>query len=266
MKRLFTVSILAAFILGAVLAAKHAGRHETENHLPDRPIVVAVIDQYPPISYVAENGERKGFEVELARDICRLMKIRCVLKPYPLGDITAALEEKKADVAFAGLRATPERMRTFVFSDAYNRSIPIFIMNHPSLIPFLEQDPKRLVIGVLENCIQHRRLVKDYAETGVRIKTYAKYEDIAKALHKGDINMMLTDGVSGFALLKTPLGKSLRIAGNYPFIDTTLTDSRIAVHKDHKDWIDSINLALVRLHASGRYQELYMKYFPYINY
>lgn len=265
MKRLFTVSLLAALIVGAVLAAKHAGMHETES-LPDRPIVVAVIDQYPPVSYVAENGERTGYDVELGHDICRLMKIRCTFRPYPLGDILPALEEKKVDIAMAGIRATAERMRTFAFSDVCLRAVPFFITNHPSLIPFIKQDPKHLVIGVMENSLQHQRLVRDYGEAGVVIKTYAEYEDIPKALHEGDINMMFTDGISGFALLKSPLGRDLRIAGNYPFIDSELTDSRIVVSIEHKDWIDLINLALIRLQASGRFQELSLKYFPYINY
>ena len=265
MKRLFTVTILAAVVAAGVMLAKHAGTHEPES-LPDRPIVVAVIDQYPPFSYVAENGERTGYDVDLGHDICRLMKVQCVFKAYPMGDIPAILEEKKADVAIAGLRASPERMRTFAFSDAYYRSLPFFITKHPSLIPFIEQDPKRLVIGVMENGLQYQHLVRDYAEAGIGIKTYAKYEDIAAALHAGEINMMLTDGLSGFALLKSPLGQDLRIAGNYPFVDSALADSRIAVSIEHKDWIDPINLALIRLQASGRYQELSLKYFPYINY
>ena len=265
MKRLFTVSVLAAIVAAAVLAFKHAGTRETDS-LPDRPIVVAVIDQYLPFSYVAENGERTGYDVDLGHDICRLLKVRCVFKAYPQGEIAALLDAKKVDVAIAGLRASPERIRTFAFSDAYYRSLPFFITKYRSLIPFIEQHPKRLVIGVMENGLQHQRLVRDYAEAGVGIRTYAKYEDIAQALHKGDINMMLTDGLSGYALLKSPLGRDFLIAGNYPFVDSALTDSRIAVAIEHKDWIDRINLALVRLQASGRYQELSLKYFPYINY
>ena len=266
MKRLFTVGILAAVVVAGVLSTTYFGTRNTHETLPDSPIVVAVIDQYPPFSYVAENGERMGYDFDLGHDICRMMKVRCVFKPFPLGDIRALLEDNKVDVAIAGLRASPERMRTFAFSDAYYRSLPFFITNHSSLIPFIEQDPRRLVIGVMEKSMQYKRLMSDYAEAGIKIKTYAKYEDIPKALHEGDINMMFTDGLSGYALLKSPLGRDLRIAGNYPFVDSALTDSRIAVSIEHKDWIDRINLALIRLQASGRYQELSLKYFPYINY
>ena len=39
---------------------------------------VGLTDEYPPLSYVDANGQRRGFEFDLAADLCRRLGRTCV--------------------------------------------------------------------------------------------------------------------------------------------------------------------------------------------
>jgi len=127
-------------------------------------------------------------------------------------------------------------------------------------------DANRLVIGVQQNTLQQRLVENDFHYQHAKILTYTSYSEIVAALKKGTINVMLTEGLPGYALLKSPEGRELMIAGNYPSIDASLTDACIAVHLDNRSLIPLINEALIQLQANGVYQRLLMRYFPDMNY
>lgn len=267
MKKRFVISALAALAAAATIAVLMHGSYSPSQ--PSQPLTLKVVvsDNYYPYGYIStKTGERVGFDVEMSRAICEQMKAECRYEYLSLAQILNKLRTGEADMGVADLGKSPERSKYLAYSDTYNRSLSFFITNDPALAPVSAVDPKKLRIGVLLDSLQHRRLVKDYAALGATICPFAEHPDIPAALKKGDINMWLTDGLPGYAVLKDPANKDLHIAGNYPFNDSDITESHIVVPLEKKQLIPMINEALLKLKASGRYQELSQKYFPSIHY
>lgn len=229
-------------------------------------LTIAITANYYPFSYISETGERTGFNLELARGICSHMKAKCAIVPMRHEDVLRSLKDKTVDIAIAGLSSTPERRKYLAFSEEYYRSMSIFITNDLSLEPIEKADKTKLRIGVIRDSLQHRRLQKDYGTTGITIVPFETHPEIYKAIETGEINVMLTEGLPAYALLKSPEGQHLHIAGNYPDNGSSLSEGRIAVNIDNRNLMIYINEALIHMQTTGRYQELTMKYFPAINY
>ena len=267
MQKRFVIFGLAAVAAAASLAGLMHGSLSPSESTAPLTLRVVVSDNYYPYGYISkETGERVGFDVEMANAICAQMKADCRYEYLELDSILKKLRTGEADMGVTDLGKSSERSKFLAYSDTYNRSLSFFITNDPGLAPVSKVDPKKLCIGVLQDSLQHRRLERDYAGLGATIRPFAKHPDIPEALKKGEINMWLTDGLPGYAVLKQPEYKDLHIAGNYPFNDPDITQSHIVVPLEKKHLIPMINEALLKLKASGRYQELSHKYFPSIHY
>ena len=268
MQKRFVIFGLAALAAISVLAYPLVDTMRSpDTSSPPGLLKVAVSDDYYPFGYISRTtGERMGFDVEMAKALCKQMKTECKYEYLPLNLILKKLRAREVDMAVADLGKSPERAKFLAFSDPYNRSLSFFITNVPELAHVSQVDPKKLRIGVLYDSLQHQRLMRDYASQGASIHAFRNHPDIVTALKKGDVNMWLTDGLPGYAVLKDPAHKDLHIAGNYPYNDPDITESRIVVPLDKKFMIPHINEALLQLKARGRYQELLHKYFPSIHY
>ena len=212
-----------AFAATAVVAYMYLkNRESSEFPLRDRPLKVAVLNDYRPFSYIdARTGERTGFEFDLANSLCEVLKARCTIVPTPFTEVISSLRNKKVNVAVVGLGASKDRREFLAFSETYLRSLLFFITKDPELVPIQDTDIGALVVGVWRNTLQHKRLARDFADTGLEVKTYLSNRDVIEGLRKGEVNMVLVDGVYGYALLKSHIGKEFLIAGNYPVVDSS---------------------------------------------
>lgn len=109
-------------------------------------------------------------------------------------------------------------------------------------------------------------VTKDYAPLGSVVKRYKTYDESVVALRNNEVNVILSDGLPGYALLKSSKGEGLFIGGNYAQYLDYITEAKIAVRLKDAEMIECINRALMDLQASGKYQELSLKHFPYMNY
>lgn len=76
-------------------------------------------DDFPPFNFVDATGKLTGFNVELARAICRRLATTCTIQVRPFPLLVDALVENRADAAIAGVRDTP-RLRRFVgYTESY---------------------------------------------------------------------------------------------------------------------------------------------------
>ena len=66
---------------------------------------VATEGAYPPFNYL-ENGELKGFDVDIAKAICARMQYECTLEAVPWSRIIEGLERKDYDLVIASMAFT----------------------------------------------------------------------------------------------------------------------------------------------------------------
>ena len=74
---------------------------------------------YPPWNDTDPSGALVGFEIDLANELCAILKHECVIVPQDWDGMIPALLMRKFDVIMAGMSITPEREKTITFSQGY---------------------------------------------------------------------------------------------------------------------------------------------------
>ena len=74
---------------------------------------------YPPWNSKDASGNLIGFEVDLAKELCAIMKHDCTIVEQDWDGMIPGLIMRKYDAIMAGMSITDERMKTINFSQGY---------------------------------------------------------------------------------------------------------------------------------------------------
>jgi polar amino acid transport system substrate-binding protein len=85
----------------------------------DKIFVNGIDPHFPPFTYIDENGNPGGFDVEALNWIAREMGFQVRHQPKEWSDIEAALHTREIDLIASGLIATRERSRQMAFTIPY---------------------------------------------------------------------------------------------------------------------------------------------------
>ncbi len=232
---------------------------------PQAPLRIGVIDNHAPFSYM-DGNERRGFDVEVAQAICARMKRECTFVPLHFTLLLPSLSHHDVDAVVAGFKETEQRAHEYLFSSPYYRSRSFFITDDKRITDVSPINSHDMRIGCVMNSAQDLHLKKVYTPFGAKIVSYDTYEDLLAALRAGSIDVFLTDGLTGYALLRQKNARDLYIAD---FFHTSggafVTKARIAVDKNRPDLLREINEALTDLRASEEFPDIAGRYFPNYN-
>ena len=81
---------------------------------------------YPPWNSKDASGALIGFEVELAKELCAIMKHECTIVEQDWDGMIPALLMRKFDAIMAGMSITAERQKTITFSQGYADEVASF--------------------------------------------------------------------------------------------------------------------------------------------
>jgi lysine-arginine-ornithine-binding periplasmic protein len=110
-------SFFAAVLLSSVAVAASA---------QEKVVRIATEGAYAPWNFTGPNGVVDGFEVDLAKDLCERMKVKCEIVTQNWDGIIPALQAGKYDAIMAGMSVTPERQKVIAFSTPYAAGINTF--------------------------------------------------------------------------------------------------------------------------------------------
>ena len=80
---------------------------------------IATEGAYPPWNDKDASGKLVGFEIDLAADLCRRMKVKCVMIPRLWKGAIEALRAGEFDAVMTGVSITEKRKKRIAFSRAY---------------------------------------------------------------------------------------------------------------------------------------------------
>jgi polar amino acid transport system substrate-binding protein len=218
---------------------------------------------YPPFNYVGADGQPAGFNVDLARMICEEIKTTCTIQARRFDTLIEALTTNNGDAVIASLAATLETRRRVDFSDPYYRTPARFVSRKDVEIDGVRPaDLEGKRIGVITGTAHEAYLRTLFTE--VELHSYANSEELRAALRRGEIDLLFGDGIAlSFWLNGTDS------AGCCVFRGGPFTESRffgegigIAVRRGNDLLRQAVNWALFRLWESGKYTDLWLRYFP----
>lgn len=219
---------------------------------------------YPPFNYVDKKGELQGFDIDIAKALCKEMGAECTFVIQDWDGIIPGLLAKKYDCIIASMSITEERKKKVDFTNKYYMTPAKFVAKKGSGIQISKQGLKGKVVGVQRATVTEYFLRDNYGDT-VKIRSYATLDEAKMDLLSGRLDLIFADSVvllGGF--LETDAGK------DYEFVGPGFSDKKwfgdgigIAVRKGDDDLREMLNRAIKAIRDKGIYKKINAKYFDF---
>jgi len=220
-------------------------------------------NDYPPFNYLDASGNLVGFNVELAKAICTELKVRCSVQALSWERMINAIEIDAADAIIASLAITRKNRRRVSFSRQYYQTPARFVARkrdaYKAMTPEILSGKR---IGVAKNT-SHEAYLKAFFKDAM-IRSFASPDSARQALMDGKVDAVFGDGVSLMFWLNGIVSKQCCTYAGGPFTESKFFGEGvgIAVKKDNSELVKIINHGLDRIQESGKYQELFQRFFP----
>ncbi len=200
-KTILTV-LASLFIIGNVSAEK---------------IKIGTEGAYPPWNSKDASGNLIGFEVELAQELCAIMKYECTIVEQDWDGMIPALVMRKFDAIMAGMSITAERQKTITFSQGYADEVASLAVMKGSSLEGMDtpeginlslggSDVKKALktlTGALTGktvCTQTGTIHQNFLESGdvgsVNVRTYKTQDEVNLDLTSGRCDVALAAAVA----------------------------------------------------------------------
>jgi lysine-arginine-ornithine-binding protein len=228
-----------------------------------RKVKIGTEGAYPPFNSIDPNGELVGFDIDIAKALCKAADFECEFVVQDWDGIIPALQAKKYDAIVASMSITEERKQVVDFTDKYYHTPAKMIARKGSTFEFTDAGLAGKKIGAQRATIHENFLRDNFPSADIRV--YATQDEANADLVSGRLDLVLADSVAldeGF--LKTPEG------ADFEFVSPDYTDPKwfgpgagIAIRKGEQDLVDAFNKAIQQIRADGTYQAINAKYFDF---
>lgn len=218
---------------------------------------------YPPFNYAGADGQPAGFNIDLARMICEEIKVPCTIQFRRFETLLEALAANGGDAIIASLAASPDMRRRVDFSDPYYRPVARFVSRKDVEFDALRPaDLEARKVGVVAGSAHEAYLRALFTEA--EVLPYPNADDVRAALKRGEVDLAFGDGVAlAFWLNGTDSAGCCVFRGG-PFVESRFFGEGvgIAVRRGNDVLRQAINWALFRIWESGKFTDLWLRYFP----
>ncbi len=223
--------------------------------------VIGIYDDYPPFSYVDENGELTGFDVEIARWIAGENGFNITFATYPWSQKLTCVILGDVDVWLSGLGITDKRAIQIQFSDAYYTShFALATRGGTSSYTMADLADGKISVGFVGDAIRLNYIpgIMDEDEythmvTGGMIHIYSSPEEVLAALRSGEIEgAILGEDVIAEAAKDGDIRLNAVLSVEQVYA--------AAVQNGNIALADTINKGLAEMKSTGRLNELRIKY------
>ena len=223
---------------------------------------VGVETASPPFSELNEYGGFRGFNVDVARNLCEQMRVRCVLVGTSIGDAFQQLQSRVVDLVVASVTITAERKRLVDFTEPYFRSGNRAIGPRGMSADLSAAALRGKTIGVRRGTTYDSYATATYGGVAT-IRRYADRDELFIDLALGRLDLIIGDGLATrAAFLDTELGAGFGFVG--PELESPEffgEGEAIAVRKGDEELRQALDQALEQTRADGTAAATSREYF-----
>ena len=218
---------------------------------------------YPPFNFAGPDGNPAGFNVDLARMVCEELKVTCTVQMRRFDTLLDSLDQNRGDAAIASIAVSEQTRRRADFSDPYYRPSARFVTRRDTTIDALTPEAvEGKKVAVVSGSAHEQYLRTLFTEADVR--GFPDSEAAREALRRGEVDFLFGDGFAlSFWLNGASSGGCCVFAGG-PFVESRYFGEGIgvAVKRGNSTLRLAINWALFRIWETGRFTDLWLRYFP----
>jgi len=218
---------------------------------------------YPPFNFAGPDGNPAGFNVDLARLVCEDLKVTCTVQMRRFDTLFDSLDANRGDAVIASIAVSDHTRQRADFSDPYYRPAARFVVRSDAPIDAITPEAvEGKKVAVVAGSAHEQYLRTLFTEADVR--GYPDAEAAREALRQGQVDFLFGDGFAlSFWLNGASSAGCCAFAGG-PFIESRYFGEGIgvAVKRGNDTLRRAINWALFRIWETGRFTELWLRYFP----
>ena len=243
---LMIVIILVSFFMN--------GKKENTN---ENILVIGLDDSFPPMGFRNENNEIVGFDIDVAKAVCKKLGMEMKLQQISWASKEQELNSGNIDCIWNGFAYTEERAETMTLTENYIKGENYFILKNKDKIQN-QDDLKGKKIGVQTGSNQQLDLEKSEFGKNVEIIQYSDNLTAFMDLETGRVDAIFCSSIIGNYLIESK-GK------NYETIKSEniskSNGSVVAFKKGNIELRDKIQNALYELNEDGTLKEISEKWF-----
>ena len=238
---------------------------------------------YPPWNSKDASGKLIGFEVELANELCEIMKHNCTIVEQDWDGMIPALTSKKFDAIMAGMSITAERMKTINFSQGYADEVAsLAVMKGSSIANMNTPAGINLSIGgsdvdkALKTissslsgktvCTQIGTIHQNFLESGdvgkINLKTYKTQDEVNLDLTNGRCDVALA-AASSFDDYAKKSGEAVVLTGPTFSGGAFGNGVGVGIRKGDSKLLNDFNAAIDNARDEGIISKLAIKWFGF---
>ena len=238
--------IFAALCLVASYTVGHASAAEA--------LRIGVLVNSPPMSWRTDDGEYKGYSIDMIREVCSDLKWNCTLVPTTLADSIADLRSDRIDIAGMSLLPTAERKAQILLARPFYTSFSVWLAK-----PGARLDAPGTRVAVVPGSAQ-----AEFAKArGWNVVEIPDNRDLGKAILTGKADGMLAPMMTVLGFRSDPAIQAMNLVVQ-PMREPELTGATSFGISPNKPWVkEKVDGALERLERSGVYDRINSRYVPF---
>lgn len=252
--------VLIFLSLLALTSCKEKKNEETtklQQILEEGKLTVGTCGDFPPFEFY-RNGNIEGSDIELAKEIADILKVKLVIKDMPFDDIIPAVANEEIDLGISCILPSEERKALVDFSDTYYKCEIVTVTHIKNEKNFKNQNGnfRKSAFGVLKDSVAESTL-NDFIEknktedTDVKIIEYKTIKEIMQDLNSCTIDAAVVEK----AECLTYLEKNPFLVMNEYVLATEKFGSAVAMKKGCSDFKELLDTAIIKLTNKKRIEK-----------
>ncbi len=208
---------------------------------------------YVPLEYTDENGNYKGFELDIAQAVAKELGMKPEIKSIKFDGLIPALQTDQIDMIASGMVMTEERQKKISFVPFFESGLSIMVNKNDDTIHSIAD-------------LKGKRIAVQMASTGADVAHTIEGAAVRDFDHTPEALLELKQGGADAVILGT-------IVAKYYLATTKDSDAKmveepvrtqiigLGIKKENTELKAKVEQALQKLKDSGEYQKLHDKYF-----
>ena len=216
---------------------------------------------FPPYSYIGDDGETTGFDVELAQAVCELNGWTYKGVPINWDAKEAELESGSIDCIWSGFTKSPDREPKFAWSDPYSvNTIKIMVLEGSDIKSAADLAGKK--VGVQGSTSAQEMLETPNAEGGAEdlMKTFDSFEKYDT--YTIAVNDLKAGAIDAIAIDVTTGDYQMTKVDGLAYLDDDICEEVYAIgfRTSDTELANKVTESLKTLAENGKMEEIGKKY------
>ncbi|MFC7371341.1 basic amino acid ABC transporter substrate-binding protein [Fictibacillus iocasae] len=241
----FSVVVMVAMLLLAACSDSGDGK-----------VIVATDAAYAPFEFL-KDGKMTGFDIELLEAVMKEAGVEYEVKNTGWEPLFTSLNNKEVQAGISAITINDKRLKTYDFSDPYFESVNMILTKEDSEITSAK-DLEGKNVGVQNGTTGQEALEKLFGKNNSNIKKYKSNVLAIQSLMNGEVEAVVADNGVVQEYVKNNPDKKVKSVEDKTNFESEFYGIIFPKKSEH---VDDVNKGLKKVIESGKYAEIYKKWF-----